>query len=186
MPSPARPVPKVLWRRSSPRYVQRLTMLRVHAVAASRWGGAGPVQRAGDVEDPRWSDPFYQYRLAVEVQADATGWMFVPITAEQVTEAINALEEFHFDPLWFAFNQVRIERVTPNVGDDKLLVTAGFYLVPDSEELFTEPITGQDQQVSIPTEAGAYYLVRDVPDGVGGILSPACGLCVDGQFPAGR
>ena len=111
-------------------------------------------------EDPRWSDPFYQYRLAVEVQADATGWTFVPITAEQVTETINALEEFHFDPLWFAFNQVRIERVTPNVGDDKLLVTAGFYLVPDSEELFTEPVTGQDQQESIPTEAGAYSLVR--------------------------
>ena len=97
----------------------------------------------------------------------------MPITPEQVTAAINGLEEFHFDPLWFAFNQVRVERMTWDRGG-KLMEGAGFYLVPDSGELFHEQITGQHQHVEIPSEAGAYYLVRYRSKGAG--RSPVIGV----------
>ncbi len=107
-----------------------------------------------------WSDTFYQYRITFDVNATASGWNVLPITAEQVTAAVNGLEEFHFDPLWFAFNQVVVERVASGESGGKRLDGAGFYLVPDSGELFDQLITGRDQKVQIPTEAGAYYLVR--------------------------
>ena len=115
------------------------------------------VGRVG-AEDPPWSDTFYQYRVPVQVRAESAGWALVAITPEQVTAAVNGREEFHFDPLWFAFNQLRVDRITPAGATP--VDQAGFYLVPDSAELFDQPITGQRQQVEIPTEAGAYYLVR--------------------------
>ena len=38
-----------------------------------------------------WSDTFYQYRITFDVNATASGWNVLPITAEQVTAAVNGL-----------------------------------------------------------------------------------------------
>ena len=46
-------------------------------------------------------------------------------------------------------------------------VRGGVCLVPESDELFAEQITGKEQKVQIPTEEGAYYLARYQSQGSG-------------------
>jgi len=111
------------------------------------------------ITEQGWWDTFYQYRIPVSLNFNAAGWNLVDINETGITVSINNLEELKFDPLWFAYNQVEIVET-----DDSGIIVdfnpdIGFYLVPVSAELFTVPITGGDQEVNIPTEAGAYYLV---------------------------
>jgi Glycoside hydrolase 123 N-terminal domain/Glycoside hydrolase 123, catalytic domain len=57
------------------------------------------------------------------------------------------------------------------VDDDSNVIdqnpSAGFYLVPVSEVLIGEALTGREQTIEIPTEAGAYYLVTFENKGAG-------------------
>jgi len=114
-----------------------------------------------------WWDTFYQYRIPLSLSFNTAGWNVVDVNETDITVSINALEELKFDPLWFAYNQVKIVEVDANGTVIDPDPTAGFYLVPVSAELFTVPITGADQEVNIPTEAGAYYLVSYTAQGGG-------------------
>jgi len=115
-----------------------------------------------------WYDTFYQYRIPVVVEAEQAGWHTVPIDAAVLTDAINENEEMKFDPLWLAYNQLKIVETDAQGIVIHANVKAGFYLVPDGEELFTESLTGSEQQVEIPTEKDAYYLVTYQSQGGGG------------------
>ena len=110
--------------------------------------------------DTPWHDTFYQYRVPVEVQTEKRGWQWIPIDAGQITAAINGLQELKFDPTFFAYNHLQI------VGaNGKAISDAGFYMVPVGKNLVTEPLTGEDQTLEIPTVAGAHYLVTYVAEG---------------------
>ena len=114
-----------------------------------------------------WLDTYYQYRIPVVVDVDQAGWNIIPIDQSTITDRINRNEELRFDPMFFAYNQVKVVEVD---NDGKLTnpsLKAGFYIVPDSEELFTEKMSGKEQTVDIPTEKGAYYLVKYKSQGGG-------------------
>ena len=115
----------------------------------------------------KWYDTFYQYRVPVVVDVKEAGWQVVPFDEAALVASVNMCEEMTYDPLWFAYNQCKVVAVddTGNVVD--VNTSAGFYLVPDSEELFTVEITGKEQTVNIPTEKGAYYLVKFKSQGGG-------------------
>jgi len=125
------------------------------------------ASRALSVEEAGWFDTYYQYRIPVVLEAKEAGWNIVPIDASAITAAINKTEELKFDPLWFAWNQLKVVEVDDNGKVINSKMKGGFYLVPGSGELFTETITGKNQTVKIPTEKGAYYLVRYKSQGGG-------------------
>ena len=43
----------------------------------------------------------------MDVQVTTAGWQQIPIDAEQITEAVNGIEEPKFDPVYFAYNHMR-------------------------------------------------------------------------------
>ena len=128
-----------------------------------------------------WWDTYYQYRVPLTVESDRAGWSWIPIDEADITSKVNALEPLSFDPTFFAYNQLRVVEVdstgNPVDSDPK----AGFYVVPLSGNLITQRITGQEQVVEIPTEAGAYYLVEYRSHGGG--KSPV--LSYEQIFPMG-
>jgi Glycoside hydrolase 123, catalytic domain/Glycoside hydrolase 123 N-terminal domain len=115
-----------------------------------------------------WYDTFYQYRIPVEVEVEKAGWNVVPLSESDITTAINKLEEYSFDPLFLAYNQVKV------VGQE---TEAGFYLVPDSTELMMT-----DTTLPIPTEKNAYYMVKFVSEG--GEYPPT--VSYEQTFPVGE
>ena len=86
-------------------------------------------------EGSAWDDTFYQYRIPVEIEVEKAGWNFVPLTQAKITAAINRSEEMQYDPLWFAYNNIKVVEVDEKgkaIGEKS---SAGFYLVPVSDEL---------------------------------------------------
>jgi hypothetical protein len=65
--------------------------------------------------DENWTDTFYQYRIPVVLDVKEAGWQTIPISQTQITEAINNLEEMHFNPLFFAYINSRSSRWTMTV-----------------------------------------------------------------------
>ena len=118
--------------------------------------------------ETNWQDTFYQYRLPVVLDVENTGWNVIPLNEAVLSNSINLCREMTYDPLWFAYNHLKVVEIDQDGQAINDLSETGFTIVPQSEELFTAPITGQDQTVSIPTEKEAYYLVRYLSDGAGG------------------
>ena len=127
----------------------------------------GGMDSSAAEERINWYDTYYQYRIPVTLSVEHAGWNAVPIDASTLTAAINKNEELKFDPLWFAWNQLKIVEVDDHGRVSDSNVRGGFCLVPESDELFAEEITGKEQKVQIPTEKGAYYLVRYSSQGGG-------------------
>ena len=128
-----------------------------------------------------WLDTYYQYRISLSADVETTGWCAVPITEADITSKVNAVEDLSFDPLFFAYNQLRIVQTDiagQVINED---TQAGFYLVPLSRNLITQEVTGREQVVEIPTEKGAYYLVEYRSHGGG--KSPV--LSYEQIFPIG-
>ena len=69
------------------------------------------VSKALSDDEAGWVDTYYQYRIPVVVEAKEAGWNAVSIDASAITLAINKNEELKFDPLWFAWNQLKVVEV---------------------------------------------------------------------------
>jgi len=106
-----------------------------------------------------WHDTFYQYRVPLTLEFDEPGWQVVPVTAADMVGAVNRIEEFTFDPLWFAADYLKVVEV----GGDGIVTdtdpAAGFYLVPDPRDLALAGMEAGNDTFEIPTESNAYYLV---------------------------
>ena len=120
-------------------------------------------------DDLPWHDTFYQYRLPLVVDADAPGWHQVPVSDQAITTAINRREEMPYQSIWFAYNHVKIVALDPD--GNAQAADAGFHLVPSGPELVDPGVVGRDEQIEIPTEHGAYYLLRYESEGGG--MQPA-------------
>lgn len=114
-----------------------------------------------------WLDTYYQYRMLATVEAEHAGWNVVTVNEKQITAAINRLEELHFDPLWFAYNYALAVEVDE---DGKLLnrdLEAGFYMIPQGENLARDSLSSGAETVDIPVEPRQYYLLRYSASGAG-------------------
>jgi len=115
-----------------------------------------------------WYDSFYQYRIPVTIQADTPGWHTVPLTSADIVRAVNVNEQLAFDPTWFAFNQVKVVEVDDagrTVNGD---FDAGFALVLDEQQLIpADALDGSREQLDLPVEPGANYLLRYINEGGG-------------------
>lgn len=77
-----------------------------------------------------WFDAFFQYRIPFETNSKHDGWMQIPLSPEQITNAVNQSGRFPVDSRYFAFNAVALVEVDAagNVVDSH--PEAGFYLTP--------------------------------------------------------
>ncbi|MCP4812591.1 MAG: hypothetical protein GY888_08795, partial [Planctomycetaceae bacterium] len=128
-------------------------------------------------QQPDWVHPFCQYRLAIDVDVQQTGWNVIPLDEADISQAISQLEEYSFDPMFLAYNHVRIGQVDSSGRGYTLLPEAGFYLVTNPQELIK-----QDPALPIPTEKDAYYQVRFTSEG--GKFPPTVGY--EQVFPVGE
>ena len=92
-------------------------------------------------DDAAWDDTFYQYRIPVVIDVEAPGWQRVPVTEQAITDAINGLGPFRFDPAFFAWNAVKVVEVDDAGAARGPVPEAGFYLVPKGEELAVDLLT---------------------------------------------
>ena len=53
------------------------------------WCLLGVLFTAWSPAEGRWADTFYQYRIPVELKAEQTGWQQIPLSAAQITAAVN-------------------------------------------------------------------------------------------------
>ena len=139
-----------------------------------------PAAEAGNNDN--WFNTFYQYRLPVVMEAKETGWHVVPVSQSDIVSRINRLEEMQFDPVWFAYNHLKIVEVD---SDGRVIdpdPQAGFYLIPEKEELVSSDVIDKKDTVTIETEAGAYYLLRYRSEGAD--RSPA--FRYDAIWPVGH
>ncbi|MBB75516.1 MAG: hypothetical protein CMJ75_13500 [Planctomycetaceae bacterium] len=130
-----------------------------------------------DADDSRWVEPYHQYRIPVEVMVEQSGWSVLSITEEEISSAIGRLEEYAFEPIFFAYNQLKMVEVDAS---GKLLrgsLRGGFCLVTDGREL-----AHQDPTQAIATVKNAYYLVRFLSEG--GRFPPTVGY--EQVFPVGE
>jgi hypothetical protein len=118
---------------------------------------AGPVHVA---DDTAWTDTRLQYRVQLTVETDAAGWARLPVDAARITEAINAIEAFKYDPLYFAFNHVRLAAVDDagRVIDDN--VEGGVYLIPEGDELATGALDGTNDTATLQVTPHQFHLLR--------------------------
>ncbi len=107
-----------------------------------------------------WFDSYYQYRIPLVLEVGRAGWTQIAIEESNLTDAINAIEEYSFNPLFLAYNHLKVVEVDtagrvidPDPG-------VGFYLIPEGEELLKS-----DSSLPMPTENGEYYLVQFVSEG---------------------
>lgn len=119
----------------------------------------------------QWHDTFYQYRVPLVIEVDRSGWQRLAITAEQITTVINRLEEMPYQPIWFGYNHLKVVAVDQAGGTLDHQLQAGFHLVPAGPELVDPNVVGRDAMVEVPTERGAYYLLRYTSEGGG--MQPA-------------
>ena len=55
------------------------------------WCLLGVLFTAWSPAEGRWADTFYQYRIPVELKAEQTGWQQIPLSAAQITAAVNGV-----------------------------------------------------------------------------------------------
>lgn len=126
---------------------------------------AGVMKPAPTAAATRWHDDFLQYRIPVQVEASAAGWCVVPVAPDDLTRLVNRCEDLPFDSRWCAYNFVRVLDVTaPSAGEDAE-VEAGFYLIPVGEELVGADALGGAESLEVPTQEGAFYLIRYLAEG---------------------
>ncbi len=129
-------------------------------VFVSIWNGRIVTGNPNISDEEKWFDTYYQYHIPVTLEVKEPGWQCVPITESQITSAINKLEELQFNSQWFAYNQLKIIEIDNDGKAIGLIPTAGFYLIPVSEELIKEKLTSDGQEIEIPIEKETYYLAR--------------------------
>jgi len=109
-----------------------------------------PIAPADD-----WLDTYYQYRVPFVTQSQDAGWQHLPVSELQLTKSINEIEQFQFDPAFFAYNYVKLVEV-----DERGKVVehpeAGFFLVPQHEELAAGALEGNG-------ENHTFSVTRDQP-----------------------
>ena len=135
-----------------------------------------PVPAADD-----WVDNFYQFRLPVEIEAEAAGWQVLPIDAERLTREINRVGPFRFDPHYLAFNQVKLVEVDESGKAIDRAVEGGFTLVRSGPQLAAEVLAGKADKETIAVTPGRYHLLRFTSSGGG--KCPA--LAYEPIFPPG-
>ncbi len=135
-----------------------------------------PVRAADD-----WVDSFYQFRLPVEVEAEAVGWQVLPIDAERITREINRVGPFRFDPHYLAFNHLKLVEVDESGKAIDSRVDGGFTLVSSGPELAAEVLAGKADKKTIAVTPGRYHLMRFTSSGGG--KCPA--LAYEPIFPPG-
>lgn len=101
-----------------------------------------------------WHDTYYQYRIPIEVNADAAGWQQLPLDPAAITEAINATGPFKYDPLFFSYDDVMI------VDADGRAVEAGFYLVLDEKERAGGALDADDDFFKARVTPHVHHLLR--------------------------
>ena len=84
------------------------------------------ASKALSVEETGWFDTYYQYRIPVTLTVEHAGWNAVPIDASTITATINKNEELKFDPLWFAWNQLKVVEVDDHGRVSNSEVRGGF------------------------------------------------------------
>ena len=114
-----------------------------------------PLSAADD-----WVDSFYQFRLPLEIDAEAGGWQVLPIDAERITRAINRMGPFRFDPHYLAFNQVKLVEVDASGKVIDNAVEGGFTLVRSGPELAAAVLAGEGDKQTISVTPGGYHLLR--------------------------
>jgi len=67
------------------------------------------LSTAARAED--WLDTYYQYRVPFVTRSENASWQHLPLSEAQVTEAIDDIGKFQFDPSFFAYNYVRLEKL---------------------------------------------------------------------------
>lgn len=80
--------------------------ISIVALAAMFWLASIPTALSADAD--KWHDTFYQYRIPVEIVVDKPGWARIPLDEEVITQAINGIEEFKYDPQFFAYNYIKV------------------------------------------------------------------------------
>jgi hypothetical protein len=110
------------------------------------------LQAVNSYASQPWYDTFFQYRIPVEIICSKPGWNVITITEKDITHAINGIDQFEFNPQFFAYDNILV--VDDKTG--KLFEDAGFYCYSYSDELVNE----QSNYISIPTQKDAYYLVK--------------------------
>ena len=88
-----------------------------------------------DADDSRWVEPYHQYRIPVEVMVEQSGWSVLSITEEEISSAIGRLEEYAFEPMFFAYNQLKMVEVDASGKVLRGSLRGGFCLVTDGREL---------------------------------------------------
>ena len=95
-----------------------------------------------------WLDTYYQYRVPFVTHSEDAGWQRIPVSETQVTQAINDIEQFRFDPAFFAYNFVKLVEVEEG---GKLVEhpEAGFFLAPEGKELAPKALEGTEEKHTI-------------------------------------
>ena len=113
-----------------------------------------------------WLDTYYQYRVPLVTQSQDAGWQRLPVGEAQVTKAINEIEQFQFDPAFFAYNYVKLVEV-----DDRGKVVehteAGFFLVPECEDLALGSLDGNEEEHTISVTREQPHLLTFTASGGG-------------------
>jgi len=117
------------------------------------------VSTAFSAAENNWHDTFYQYRIPVVLEAKEAGWNVVPVDEAAITTAINRVEEMQYEKLYFAYNYLKVAEIETDGQEQDLKDQAGFFLVPEGEELFEPGWLKDKESVEIPTENDAYYLL---------------------------
>lgn len=120
---------------------------------------------------PGWYEPFFQYRAPLVVEVEEPGWRQVPLSAPQITAAINRLEEMAYRPSSFGYNHVAVVEADGKGAGVFERPDAGFYLVLEGPELIDPGWLGEQDTIEIPTEANTYYLLQYTSEGGG--MQPA-------------
>ena len=117
--------------------------------------GCTPLLAAED-----WFDTYYQYRIPIVVEASTSGWNAIVLNEQQITTAINQLEELQFDPQYFAYNYATMVEVDPQGKFISSDLEAGFYLVEQGKNLAAGALAGGQDTVEVPVDKLAPYLLR--------------------------
>jgi hypothetical protein len=113
-----------------------------------------------------WLDTYYQYRVPFATRSEDAGWQRLPVSGLQATKAINEIEQFQFDPAFFAYNYVKLVEV-----DDRGKVVehpeAGFFLVSEGEELAPGALQGNEEKHTISVTKDQPHLLTYTASGGG-------------------
>ena len=76
-----------------------------------------------------WYDTFYQYRIPLELDFNEPGWNVIPLDAATLTGLVNKNEELKMNPVWFAYNHLKVVEVDKKGKVIDQNPTTGFYLL---------------------------------------------------------